>query len=110
MRYALKEAKLKLELSFPSEKEARAILDSLAPELGKGRCKVELRLEKRKSHYLLIDFTSSDLASLRASFNANLRLVTSAKESLRQISENVHRKTEKSGSGKLNTLAKEDHI
>ena len=98
-------------MSFPSEREAKAILDSLKPELGKGRCKVELRLgSKERNRYLEIDFTSSDLASLRASLNSNLRLVTSAKESLRHISENVHRKTEKSDSGKINTLAKEDHI
>ena len=68
---------------FSDPKTLRALKSSLTPEVTGGkRTKMTLRSRKR-DHELSISMTSSDLISLRASLNTNLRLASTALKSIR---------------------------
>lgn len=74
-------AKIQARLEFAIERspeELRAIRSALIPESRVGkRTKMSVRLVNRGKK-LILSIASSDLVSMRASMNSNLRLVASA--------------------------------
>lgn len=73
--------KLSVRYFSKNAKELRAIEDSLFLETKnkKGNCIVKVRTSDRGTNsYLEVEFSASEVVSLRASLNTNLRLVATA--------------------------------
>ncbi|MDH2899663.1 MAG: KEOPS complex subunit Pcc1 [archaeon] len=88
-----------------NEREVESIERAILPEsTNKGKCAQKSSLKKdKKAVHLRLDFESTDIISLRASINNNLRLVNSAIRTLNVIDSNGmpvpdRGKTEKLGS------------
>jgi tRNA threonylcarbamoyladenosine modification (KEOPS) complex Pcc1 subunit len=81
-------AKLKFTLETKDRRLIHSLREAIAPEVGKiGRCIVSFDSEgKRKDSGLNLSFESKDLISLRASFNTNLRLLSSAIRTINAVS------------------------
>jgi tRNA threonylcarbamoyladenosine modification (KEOPS) complex Pcc1 subunit len=80
-------AKLHFDYVSMNQKEIASIERAFLPETtDRGKCvlKSSLRKSKRETH-LLLDFEATDVISLRASMNTNLRLVNSAIKTLNTI-------------------------
>lgn len=84
-------AKLHVEYRSPNAKEIAAIENAIFPETkNKSRCRLKAAKKKEEAsngYWLSLYFESSDLASLRASLNTNLRLISSAIKTLRVVEE-----------------------
>jgi len=76
MDYQMK-AKATIRLKFSSEKQLRAVVDALTPEVSKplaGRAKVAL---ERQDAFLVLRVEARDTVALRSTLNAYLRWVGS---------------------------------
>ena len=98
-------ARLHFDYASTNQREVTSIKQAILPEsTNKGKCLLKSSLKRdKKAIHLLLDFESTDIISLRASINTNLRLVNSAIRTLNIIDSNSmlvsdRGKTEKLGS------------
>jgi tRNA threonylcarbamoyladenosine modification (KEOPS) complex Pcc1 subunit len=84
-------AKLRIDFSSSDVRKLESIRKAISPEAtSKGKCLLRTSLKKNENlAHLLLDFEASDLISLRASVNTNLRLLNSALKTL-EVADEKH--------------------
>jgi KEOPS complex subunit Pcc1 len=74
-----------IEIMFENEKQTKAMLDALAPEIKKpptSRSKTDVSLEK---NLLFLKIKADDIISLRASVNSHMRFLKAWRNAVQMI-------------------------